>query len=323
MLEVSDFKKIFVVGCPRSGTTWLTKMLEKHPLTISSQEESHTYSLIYEPFSYLQKMKLNKRLKRWEWIIKYYGLIPIFTGITEDDLWKGIIRAHQLWKRKSKLGLSCLIEKNELEELIKSVRKEPYDNLTKAKLLIDRIFTLYFEKQGGDYSNYFLEKTPFHIKYVDIILELYPEAKAIEIVRDGRDVCASWQAFALKERWARKSTLQITKIWNKCIALGNKCYKNPSLKDRIYRIRYEDLRNDTQNELGKVFDFIGLSFDEFTIKSIVEALNINNIKEKGKGKLINKGIIGNWKTSLTKADIAVWKENEEAKNNLISLGYSL
>ena len=39
---------VFLVGCPRSGTTWLQKLLASHP-RIRSGEESHFFSLYVGP----------------------------------------------------------------------------------------------------------------------------------------------------------------------------------------------------------------------------------------------------------------------------------
>ena len=56
------------------------------------------------------------------------------------------------------------------------------------------------------------------MRYIDLILRQFPEAKGIEIIRDGRDVCVSYQARAKTKRWTRKSTKSIAKTWNKLIA---------------------------------------------------------------------------------------------------------
>ena len=47
-MEYRGKNMVFLVGCPRSGTTWLQKLLASHP-RIRSGEESHFFSLYVGP----------------------------------------------------------------------------------------------------------------------------------------------------------------------------------------------------------------------------------------------------------------------------------
>jgi LPS sulfotransferase NodH len=47
-MEFTGKNMVFLVGCPRSGTTWLQKLLASHP-KIRSGEESHFFSLYVGP----------------------------------------------------------------------------------------------------------------------------------------------------------------------------------------------------------------------------------------------------------------------------------
>ena len=48
MIEPTGANLVFLVGCPRSGTTWLQKLLASHP-KIQSAQESHFFSLYIGP----------------------------------------------------------------------------------------------------------------------------------------------------------------------------------------------------------------------------------------------------------------------------------
>jgi hypothetical protein len=47
-MEYTGKNMVFLVGCPRSGTTWLQKLLASHP-EVRSGEESHLFSLYVGP----------------------------------------------------------------------------------------------------------------------------------------------------------------------------------------------------------------------------------------------------------------------------------
>ena len=263
---ISDYKKLFVVGCPRASTSWLTQMIGQHPEVISGQSESHAYTLIYDPFTYVHKWKLKERLKSWEWVVKHYGLLPLLTGIKSDDIWRGILRTYEIYRKANQVGLHFFVTYAELEQMISSVRGIPddqlvelagqvavRDDLIRAKELIKRIFDNFYHKHGKN-GQIFLEKTPMHIRYVDLILRQFPEAKVVEIIRDGRDVDVSHSALATKggKGWARKETEAMIRQWKRCIQLGKSFRADEELADRIHLVRYEKLRSDTRNELEKL-----------------------------------------------------------------------
>ena len=84
----------------------------------------------------------------------------------------------------------------------------------------------------------------------------WPRARFIHIVRDGRDVCASWIAkgwtgngFVAGERWNR--------------ALEDWRTLEPSIPaDRAIEVRFETLVQDPGGELGKLCAFLGVEYSD-------------------------------------------------------------
>ncbi|OZH51996.1 hypothetical protein AFK68_27205 [Hydrocoleum sp. CS-953] len=181
------------------------------------------------------------------------------------------------------------------------------------------MFDCFFTNNGGTEKQIILEKTPLHIHYIDVILRQFPEAKSIEIIRDGRDVCVCYQALAKTQSWARQSTTSVIKTWKKAIEAGEKAKADPEISDRIYSVCYEKLRSYPQEELSKIFDFIGLEYDQALVDSITDVNDINKVKNKGEGKLARKGSIGEWQTRLSQQDVTLWQEL--AGDTLARLGY--
>ena len=308
-------------------------MIRQHPDIISGNSESHAYSLIYDPFTYLQKWKLKKRLKSWESVVKYYGLLPLLTGIKSDDIWRGLLRTYEIYRKGNKIGLHFFVTYAELEQTISEVRALPdhllvelagevavKDDLIRAQELIKRIFDKFYH-QNSKNGQIFLEKTPRHLRYVGIILRQFPEAKVVEIIRDGRDVDVSHAARATnkQERWARKKTEGMIRQWKRCIQLGERFRADVEIADRIHLVRYENLRSDTRNELEKLYEFAGLSFSGTQLDEIISKTDISQVKNKGEGKHVRKGAIGEWRTRLSPRAISLWQEL--AGDILSDLGY--
>lgn len=327
MLETANdtskraYRKLFVVGCPRSGTSWTSEMTSQHPDVVKLPGESHLYKLFYDPFTYLQKLHWQRRIERSAWIFKHYGLKPILTGFNSDNIWASFPRNYRFYERSGQSsGPHTCIDYKEFVDLVKAASASEGNDLTKTKRLIASIFEAAFYNQGGDDNKIMLEKTPMHIKYADVILRSFSEAKVIEVVRDVRGVCASWQARAKTQRWSRKSAAVLVNQWNRCIKLGEKFKQDPDLGDRILRVRYEDLRQDPLANLQAIFEFAGLPISDQEILNIIDTLSIERVKQKGEGQHIRRGIVGGWKTELSADDFETC--NQLAGPLLEKLGYS-
>lgn len=315
------YKKIFVVGCPRSGTSWLHRMMAKHENVISVKNESHIYRIAYEPFTYISKLSPQRRWQDWQHFVRQFGPTALLFGATSADIWKSILKSYQIYQKNNDIGLHHLIDYQSLKTFINQVRKGSGSDLDKAQQLIELVLDHFFEKAGGKPHQFLVEKTPFHIKYADVILKNFPDAKIINIIRDGRDVCASLQARAKTKRWAEYDTRTIISQWERCVALSKKISSDPAFSDRIYSVKYEDLRKDTMPQLNQIYSFIDLEITPTELNQIADACNIENIKDKGTGQHVNKGSINNWKTALSQENIDLW--HQSAGKSLEQLGYSL
>ncbi|MEU4692862.1 sulfotransferase [Actinoplanes sp. NPDC023714] len=148
---MSSDRPIFVVGCPRSGTTMLQLMLHAHPrialppesrFLLPAYERRHEYGDLGTP---------EQRRALAEWIVAS----PHF-----DDL-----------------GLAA-------PDVVEAVVAAP-PTLGSAFGTIFKMYAARFGKpRWGD-------KRPSYLRNLPIILRLFPDAQIINILRDGRDCVAS------------------------------------------------------------------------------------------------------------------------------------
>jgi Sulfotransferase family len=111
------------------------------------------------------------------------------------------------------------------------------------------------------------DKNPHYARPADsgsleTVAELFPQARFIHVVRDGRDVVSS----LLRKRHADgrpwvQSFDAAHAVWTRHVAVG--CEFGASLApSRYLELRYEDLVRDDATEARRIFDFLGLELHQ-------------------------------------------------------------
>lgn len=131
----------------------------------------------------------------------------------------------------------------------------------------DDVFRALMAVFGDDHRNCVIgEKTPNHVNHLREIRVAFPEGKFIQMMRDPRAVLASYKK-------AKVGTNQVYGIINEWAKAANVYLENCNNND-FFCIRYEDLVTDPQSVLKKLFDFVGVDWDE-------GVLNFHNRAERG------------------------------------------
>ncbi|MEM9149093.1 MAG: sulfotransferase [Cyanobacteria bacterium P01_F01_bin.3] len=313
------YPKLFIVGCPRSGTSWVNSLLAGHPDIVAVPIETHAYPLVYEPFVQFLEQGLVMRLKSWKGILRRYGFKPLLIGFHSSDIWRGILRNYQAMNKENSHGLRLLVDYDELSQLVETAELRPGVDLDKAEQLISDMFDLFFQRHGKA-GQTLLEKTPLHIRYCDRILHRFPEAKVIEVIRDGRDVCASYEALAQQQDWAKVGTAGAISQWKNCIERGQRLRDNAAFSARMHTMRYESLKAEPEAELQQIFEFAELPATGQQIREFVDAASIERVASKGEGQYVRKGIVGDWKNRLSAEDVELC--DAIAGKQLRALGYT-
>jgi hypothetical protein len=103
-----------------------------------------------------------------------------------------------------------------------------------------------------------IERTPDHVRHLDLIGEVYPDAHIVHIVRDGRDVVRS----LLSHDWGPDEPRHAAEEWRTAIESARTAAAN----NANYReVRYEDLLADPRGVLAPLFASVGLAADEAVI----------------------------------------------------------
>ena len=218
---------VFVVGCPRSGTTLLQRLLDAHP-DLAICDES-----FWIPYFFKKRI----------------GLTP--DGLVTPQLISRLSEYYKFYRMK--------IGRDELEGLIRSEGSVDYANF------VSGLFDLYSEIRGKPLVG---DKTPDYARNLPTLHALWPEAKFIHLIRDGRDVCLSavnWKRKAARltrlfPSWGEDSVATAAAWWEWHVRLAHSGGEPLGL-ERYCEVRYEALVERPAEECARLCAFLGVPYD--------------------------------------------------------------
>jgi len=164
------------------------------------------------------------------------------------------------------------------------------------------------------------DKTPANVRAFDGLAALFPRAKFIQIVRDGRDCAVSgWFHNLRNPEWAPLNRGSLTayatafaEMWVSELAKGQEFAD--AHPDRIRRIRYEDLARDTEGILAGLFEFLGVEVNASVLAhcrteaSFAKRSGGRNPGEENRQSFFRKGVTGDWRNHLSEEQNALFRE---------------
>jgi hypothetical protein len=172
------------------------------------------------------------------------------------------------------------------------------------------------------------EKTPHNVLYMVPLGEIFPEARFIHLLRDGRDVTCSLMTMD----WVDPSTGRkvdyvetmtgAARYWRDVVTEARQQAAHPSLTGRVLEVRYEALVTEPAATMRQVLEFVGEEWDEAVLSyqrkdrggEPVESSTAQILKP------VNQNTVGRWQHDMTPCDKATFKA--EAGALLTMLGYA-
>jgi len=184
---------------------------------------------------------------------------------------------------------------------------------TYAELLV-AVFTEYAKSRGKPRWGI---KTPSYQTQIDVLQELFPDARVVHIVRDGRDVLVSRRSLP----WGGDNTPELAHDWRWQVLMGRKLGR--MLGSRYKEMRYEDLIQNPEASLRQLCEFLGETFDTGMLKYHEHAaaeMPSDSVKwHEASVSAPDKGKIYQWKNKLPLPDQILFQE--VAGDALATLGY--
>lgn len=292
-------KKIFIVGNSRSGTTMLGRVLGSHSAI-------HTFDELH------------------------------FFEHQVDSL---TVRTRPVWPRELRLQLAerLLTSERDFRHFFASVTKGEYAD--DAATIVD---SAKHEDPISAYESFLefetnrnkkitpCEQTPRYLFYVQEILDVFPDAVFINLIRDPRDVLLSqknkWRRrsidnnrtpfFEALRSWANYHPYIITRLWISSIRTAQRY----TADNRFISIKFEDLLANPEANIRQICSKVGIEFEPqmLQVSQIGSSTEIDKPDVKG----IDKTRVGGWQRGgLTQLELAVCQKI--AKAEMFTLGYAV
>lgn len=277
---------VFLIGCDRSGTTLLSLLLSQSP-DLHMTLESGFIPDLYEKRNDYSDFTTPKQ--RW-----YFIRDLKMTNATSNTI------AFDIFE----------LTDSQAEESIKQAAPTDYAGAIDA--LFSKTAQMNHKSRWGN-------KTPKYVHHIDLLIQLFPNAKIVHLIRDPRDVAAS-----IKRVGWTHTIKEAAIFWRERVSDG---LKGRKLDNHTYHeLKYESLLEQPNETLKNLYEWLDIDFNKEVIDQYQQDLGRMSI-EKHKdlfdliGKPIDKSRAYAWKKSMSKADIA---EIEQVNKDLIQkLGYEL
>ena len=113
-------------------------------------------------------------------------------------------------------------------------------------------------------AHFIVERTPLHVFHLDLIGRLYPDARVVHIIRDGRDVARSM----LNQDWGPRTVQAAASDW----VAGIRAARSAApLFHRYVEVRYEDLLADPASRIPELYRSLDLPDDPAVLDGALAA----------------------------------------------------
>ncbi|HEY1360064.1 MAG TPA: sulfotransferase [Thermoleophilaceae bacterium] len=175
--------------------------------------------------------------------------------------------------------------------------------LDAARDFCDQVLSPYLEPG----ARYLAERTSMHVYCVGTIAEVYPDARLLHIIRDGRDVARS----LVRQEWGPPGVAEAAEQWRS----GVEDARAAAPPDRYREIRYERLLAEPEKEIADLYEWLELSTGPAAMEPAMSAARLVRNEDPGDPRLA----AGKWRDSFEPGDLAAFME--VAGPLLTELGY--
>lgn len=275
---------VFIVGAPRSGTTMLQYRLRNHPRISLPTGESH-------------------------FIVSLYREQEKYVGLDRPQGIRQVLLA-MLAQNRSFLETDLHGLHFDVDTLADELHAEGRDTLP-------AIVSGLFEKNArGEGKVRWGDKTPYYVMHIPKLLEWFPDAQIVHLIRDGRDVALS--LFGRQHDFHVYNAYFAAEYWESYVERG-RALGGALSSDQYLELRYEDLLARPEDTMRQLCAFLGEAYSE----ALFEVASAGG--PASKTPLVHKPLqadnAGKWRSRMTAPQIRAFEG--VAGKTLRELGYEL
>lgn len=273
---VREDRPILVFGSPRSGTSLVSRLLNAHPKIGIPFE-----SLIYDTF--------------WP-IRRHYG------DLDDPGNAERLLRHMLQWSPVAEWAPPVA-----WEDAWSRVDRRDFHGLFRA------VVTAWCDGQGKPVWG---EKSPWHAFFWRALLEGFPRARVVHVIRDPRDATLSWK----RARQGPRNAYVLARRWAGYMAVMDEVRAGwPA--DAYLECRYEELLADPEAECARLCEFLGEAFDPgmLAFHESSESYNTDPTNRANLARPIMQDNSGKWAEQFSEEELR-WVE-AVAGGRMRDLGY--
>jgi hypothetical protein len=223
-----DEQPVFVIGNPRSGTSLLRLMLTSHPLVVIPPEAGFA-------------VWLHDKYASWSPEDGHRAFVEDLLATRKFEFWN--------------------LDEFELKESLDGQKPEDYAGLVAA------VYKCYAGKVKAG-ASVWGDKNNSYVREVDCLRVLFPNARFIHIVRDGRNVAVSYRRLRHRDMQSRYAPVlpfdvaEIAREWSGNVLRVEEALDRFADRSRALTTTLEDLTYRPRETLEDVCRLLELRFDQ-------------------------------------------------------------
>jgi hypothetical protein len=199
---------------------------------------------------------------------------------------------------------------------VEEVRPRLRDGMSAGEA-VAAIYQAYAQRQGKQRWG---DKTPMYMQHLTLLERLFPEARYVHLIRDGRDAALSFLSMpegVVTRTWAHPdSAADFACQWRLEVAAARALGRR--VGERYLELRYEDLVSDTDGALRSICDFAQLPYDRAML-DYTGRVDVSAKPHQQRLKEAPRTGVRDWRTEMPAEDVA---EFEAVAGGLLeSCGY--
>ena len=212
---------LFIVGMPRSGTKLLRGLLEQHPRVRVPAIETEFFPFLVR---WVQQRGTPEQPQAFEALFEALRSAPYFQ-------WRSAEARAFYWREWREYCAGRYDAAGLFEGFVRyETGAAPHTGLI-----------------WGD-------KSPAYMRHLDALLEHFPRARVVHIVRDVRDYCVS-----MRNGW-HKDIRRAAYLWGRDVAQAHRICQ--AHRERCIEVKYEDLLQAPSAQMRRVSAFLQIDFSD-------------------------------------------------------------